>query len=261
MRLTYCVLQRPEVQLQCFIEKDEGRTTSKVATATFSLDGTQSPVVSLDIEPTYYKPGSDVSCDVIAVHRDGTIQRIAGDLSEQISLMTISDAPIAPTSTLTVKAAYWMSEEQVKSSVLKNRPDLHLSCDGGGLGFLLMVAKRSVTPSQGTEEMVYGIWSIEEQHLPNTFSSDTIHGTPPLVLHSLPDTEMWIKNDAVQYNFNSMKGALFCRLRSWIEYLRSLDLYTGNILKILLRQYCCFVSDAFVALSCGWINVISSNFA
>ena len=48
-----------------------------------------------------------------------------------------------PTSNLDVRAAHWISQEQAKNSLLKNRPDLQISHDSGDSGFLVLIAKRT----------------------------------------------------------------------------------------------------------------------
>jgi hypothetical protein len=208
VRLTYCVLQRPEVQLQRFTSEGEEHGTSKVTTAIFLLNDTQSPVIFLETIPAQQNSAGQVSCDVVVVHRDGTIRRIAGDLSAQIWSTKSIDAPNASASNLTVRAAYWMSEEQAKCSFLKNRPDLCLGLDGRASGVLALIAKRAATSGSRAEEMIYGIWSVEEQRLSHALSGNTVHGANPLILHTLPDTERWINNDTAQCSFNSVNGAL-----------------------------------------------------
>jgi hypothetical protein len=208
VRLTYCVLQRPDLQLQCFTDKDEGYAISKVAISAFSLDGTQSPVIYLETIPLYHNPDGQVPCDVVVVHQDGTIRRIAGDLSAQRWSMKILDASNVAASNLVVRAAYWMSEEHAKNSFLKNRPDLHLGRDGRGSSLLALIAKRTMASEDGTQDMIYGIWSVEEQHLSNAFSGSIFQGITPLVLHTLPETKRWRNHDTSQYSFNSINGAL-----------------------------------------------------
>lgn len=207
VRLTYCVLQRPEVQLQVFTEEDGGYGTSKITTSAFTLNGAQSPVVVLETIPLPHASAGQVPCDLIVVHQDGTIRRIAGDLSQQRSLMKTSDVSNATTSTLTVRTACWMSEEQAKGSILKNRPDLYLGRDGGSLGLLVMVMTRSVASNEGADDVTFGIWPVDERHLPNAFSSNMVCAAAPLIIHTLPDTE-WKKNNTVQYSFNSVNGVL-----------------------------------------------------
>ena len=56
--------------------------------------------------------------------------------------------------------------------------------------------------------MIYGIWSLAEQGVPKGFDNKTAHRTTPLVLQTLPGTETWRNNDATQYSFNSVNGAL-----------------------------------------------------
>lgn len=208
VRHTYCVLQRTEVQLQLFTEEDGGSGTSKIATSTFALNDTQSPVVVLEAVPLPWTSAGQVPCDLIVVHQDGTIRRIAGDMSQQRSSMKISDTSNAPTSTLNVRAAYWISEEQAKSSILKNRPDLYLGPDRGSLGLLVMVVTRSVASDKGAEDVTFGIWPVDERRPPNAFSSNTVRGVAPLIMHTLPDTEMWNKHNTMQYGFNSVNAVL-----------------------------------------------------
>jgi hypothetical protein len=208
VRRTYCVVHLPDLQLQCFTDKDEGYGTSKVARSALSLDGTRSPVIYLETIPLYHDLDGQVSCDVVVVHQDGTIRRIAGDLSAQTWSMKISDASNVTASNLVVRAAYWMSEEHAKNSFLKNRPDLHLGLVGRASSLLALIAKRNLASEDGTQEMIYGIWPVEEQRLSNTFGGNIFHGITPLILHTLPETKRWRNNDTSQYSFNSANGAL-----------------------------------------------------
>lgn len=208
MRRTYCIIQRPEAQLQCFLEEGEKHGTSRVAASVFSINDTQSPVIFLETIPVSHDARAQSSCDVVVVHQNGTIRRIAGDLSAQRWSMMISDSHHEPTSNVDVRAAHWISQEQAKNSLLKNRPDLQISHDSGDSGFLVLIAKRTVVAAKRTEDTIYGIWSLAEQGVPKGFDDKTAHRTTPLVLQTLPGTEAWRNNDSTQYSFNSVNGAL-----------------------------------------------------
>ena len=208
MRHTYCVSQRPETQLQCFTEKDEERATIKAASSVFSLNDSQSPVVFLETIPVHQASDAQISCDILVVHQDGTIRRIAGDLSRQKWSIKISDSPNGPSSDLNVRAAHSMSVEQARKSLLKNRPDLQTGRDGEGSDFLVLIAKRTLVSGERTQDMIYGLCSLAEQRLPNGFGNNGGHRMTPLVLQTLPGTEIWGHNEAAQYNFNLLNGAL-----------------------------------------------------
>lgn len=208
VRQTYCIIQRPEAQLQCFLEEGEKHGTSRVAASVFSINDTQSPAVFLETIPVNHDARAQSSCDVIVVHQNGTIRRIAGDLSAQRWSTMISDLHHEPTSNLEVRAAHWISQEQAKNSLLKNRPDLQISHDSGDSGFMVLIAKRTVVAAKRTEDMIYGIWSLAEQGVPKGLGNKAAHRTTPLVLQTLPDTETWRNNHATQYSFNSVNGAL-----------------------------------------------------
>jgi hypothetical protein len=208
VRQTYCVIQRPEVQVQCFLEGGEKHGTPRVAASVFPVNDTQSPVIFLETIPVYHDARAPSSCDIVVVHQNGTIRRIAGDLSAQKWSRMISDSHHEPTSNLDVRAAYWMSQEQAKKSLLKNRPDLQISHDSGSSGFLILIAKRTMFAAKRTEDMIYGIWSLAGQGVSKGFDNNTAHRTTPLVLQTLPGTETWRNNDATQYSFNSVNGSL-----------------------------------------------------
>lgn len=122
--------------------------------------------------------------------------------------MKISDAPKTSASGLTVRSAYWVSEEQAKDTLLKKRLDLLLGQNRRGSGVLAFIAKRSAASGKETQEMIYGLWSIQEQRISSAFSGTTAAETTPLVIHALPNTEQWRNNDTAQYSFNSVTGAL-----------------------------------------------------
>jgi hypothetical protein len=208
VRQTYCVIRRPEAQLQCFREEGDKQGTSRVAASVFSVNDTQSPVIFLETIPVDNDARTQCSCDVVVVHQDGTIRRIAGDLSAQKWSMRISDSHHETPSNLDVKTAHWMSQEQATKTLLKNRPDLRISHDNGGPGILVLVAKRTVFAAKRTEDMIYGIWSLAEQGVSKGFDNTTAPRTSPLVLQALPGTEAWRDNDPTQYSFNSVNGAL-----------------------------------------------------
>lgn len=233
MRQTYCVIQRPEAQLQCFLEEGEIHGTSRVAASVFSVNDMQSPVIFLETIPVYHDVRAQSSCDVVVVHQNGTIRRIAGDLSAQKWSRIISDSHHEPISNLDVRAAHWISQEQAKKSLLKNRPDLQISQDSGGSGFLVLIAKRTMFAAKRTEDMIYGIWSLAGQGVSKGFDNKAAHRTAPLVLQTLPGTETWRNNDATQYSFNSVNGSLSVAFsRGLITY--DLSLYAPRIASKLL---------------------------
>ena len=208
VRYTYCVIQRPEAQLQCFSETDGPHGSSAVTTSVFSLSDTQSPVVFLETIPLPQKSGTPNSCDIVVVHQNGSVRRIASDLSTQRWSAKVLDLPNVPASNLTVKAAHWMSRDQAKRSLLKNRPDIQIDRDSNDFGLLALIARRTTSSDGGKQDTVYGLWSLAEQRSLSALSQSTAHSTTPLVLNALPDTETWRQNEGAQYSFNPVNGAL-----------------------------------------------------
>ena len=214
MRYTYCVVQRPEAQLQCFYETDSPQVSSKSMVSVFSLSDTQSPAIFLETIPSRQNSGASTPYDIVIVHQNGFMRWIAGDLSAQRWSTKMPDESIMPASDLTVKAAHWISGSQARRSLLKNRPDLEVDGDGKDLGLLALITKRMTSSDQGAQDIMYGLWSLTEMRSLSALSQRSGKSMTPLVTKALPDTKTWRDIESAQYNFNPVNGALSVSFRN-----------------------------------------------
>lgn len=210
MRHTYAIINRPDPQLCYFAEQAESLGTSNAPEARLPLTGTKSAVIFLETIPLFQKSDASLSWDVLVVHQDGTLRRFSGDLSVQRWTTQIASLLEDPESPMVLAAAHWMSAEQTKKSLLKNRPDLLIGDHHQQSTFLAFVAKKMNESGTEVLSMVYGLWHVTEQPSHNTarLGVNTVHKNPALLLHSLPATKKWRKDDSARYTFNSATGVL-----------------------------------------------------
>lgn len=126
-RQTYCAVERPEQQIKGFFEETSATATTApvITSSSFSLKDSNSPTVFVGIIPR----GSDDEkvdepFDLLSVHKDGRVRRLAPDLKTQRWSIRHSEiASLSPTS-YEVSAGFLLEFDDVQKSLFKRRPDL-----------------------------------------------------------------------------------------------------------------------------------------
>ncbi|KAE8349888.1 hypothetical protein BDV28DRAFT_52272 [Aspergillus coremiiformis] len=124
-RQTY-VAVNPQKEIKCFVEEtgDNGFSAPAISSTSFSVKDSSSPTVFVGIVPTGSEEEEEKSpFDILAVHQDGRVRRLAADLGNQRwSLQHSEVAKIS--SSYAVQACFIVEFEDAKKALFKRRQDL-----------------------------------------------------------------------------------------------------------------------------------------
>ncbi|OGM43300.1 hypothetical protein ABOM_008670 [Aspergillus bombycis] len=123
-RQTY-VAVNPQKEIKCFVEESGGNGSSApvISSSSFSVKDSSSPTVFIGIVPTGSSEEDKSPYDILTVHQDGRVRRLAADLDNQHwSLQHSELAKIS--SSHTVQACFLVEFEDAKKALFKRRQDL-----------------------------------------------------------------------------------------------------------------------------------------
>ncbi|KAI9035278.1 uncharacterized protein KD926_004222 [Aspergillus affinis] len=123
-RQTY-VAVNPQREIKSFVEESggNGSTAPVISSSSFSVKDSDSPAIFVGLVPTASGAvENDDSFDVLAVHEDGRVRRLAADLQTQ--RWSIRPSELTQGSSDTVRACFLVEYEDAKKALLKKRQDL-----------------------------------------------------------------------------------------------------------------------------------------
>ncbi|KAF7596777.1 hypothetical protein BBP40_000205 [Aspergillus hancockii] len=130
-RQTY-VAVNPQKEIKCFIEESGGNGFSApvISSTSFAVNDSKSPTVFIGIVPTGSGEEEEKSpFDILTVHQDGRVRRLAADLdSQRWSLQHSELAKISATHA--VQACFLVEFEDAKKALFKRRQDLAALASG-----------------------------------------------------------------------------------------------------------------------------------
>jgi hypothetical protein len=193
-RYTYCAVGRPQRQIKGFFEETvPGATSAPVITsASYTLKDSRSPVVFVGICPRLPgESGSKDSFDVLVVHKDGKIRRLASDLkTERWSIDSEHET----------SAAFLVDFDDARRTLFRRRPDLatlavgDISTSANDLPpVLLLVSQSSSSTLQPVKVHMFSVTPHVEATESATRGSRGLHHLNTVQLPSLdganPDIE------------------------------------------------------------------------
>lgn len=121
-RQTYVAVS-PQREIKSFVEESggNGSTAPVISSSSFSVKDSESPAIFVGLVPTASGDDDD-TFDVLAVHEDGRVRRLAADLETQ--RWSIRPSELTQDSTDIVRACYLVEYEDAKKALLKKRQDL-----------------------------------------------------------------------------------------------------------------------------------------
>jgi hypothetical protein len=183
--------------------QDKSDEVSDVSSVQLALDDNPSPIVSLEIMPAQRarEPGS--SWDVLMVHQDGTVRRVAGDLSTHLVTAKMAVSSEASTSPSTALGAHWLDSEEAKTSLLSQRPDLLTSMDDDP-SFVALFSKESDPKAENSSFARYTLFAVPKSHpSASATAPDTTAPHEAVISHVLPSSGRWSRDQGVQFIFYS----------------------------------------------------------
>lgn len=125
-RQTFGAVSHPEQQIKSFVEETGGNESSapEISSSAFTVTDSKSPTVFLGIVPSGSKEGDENDpFDILNVHQDGRVRRLASDLKTQ--RWNVQHSEIAKTaSTHEVHSCFLVEFEDAKKALFKRRQDL-----------------------------------------------------------------------------------------------------------------------------------------
>lgn len=193
-RQTY-VAVHPQKQIKSFVEEGgaPGSTAPTITSSSFDVKDSKSPTMFVGIVPTAGDEKED-PFDILAVHRDGRVRRLAADLGSQ--RWSIQHSAIAKrAATHPVQASFLVEFDDAKRSLLKRRQDLTTLAMGDLVGsevdepLVLLL----VTHPTGAAPMKLGDVQVHMFSVPTAVASqgtlDENQKLHHLLTASLPDVE------------------------------------------------------------------------
>ncbi|KAL1857761.1 hypothetical protein Plec18170_002985 [Paecilomyces lecythidis] len=219
IRQTYCAVERPEKQIKAFFEESGATTTSapNISSSSFTLKDSKSPTVFLGIFPAASDDESEEedSFDVLAVHQDGRVRRLAPDLKTE--RWSINHSELAKSSGRQICAGFLIEFGDAKKSLLKRRPDLAALASGDIVGkgveepsVLLLVSYPAGTKTLSLEDVKIQIFSVPARIRSDTLGLDESQKLRHLTTASLPAVEglQGLPVENLQWNFHSGSAGL-----------------------------------------------------
>ncbi|PLB37047.1 uncharacterized protein BDW47DRAFT_132431 [Aspergillus candidus] len=193
-RQTY-VAVNPQRQIKSFVEEGgaPGSTAPTITSSSFDVKDSKSPTMFVGIVPTAAGEKED-PFDILAVHKDGRVRRLAADLGSQ--RWSIQHSAIAKqAATHPVQASFLVEFDDAKRSLLKRRQDLASLAMGDlvGSGVDEPMVLLLVTHPAGAAQMKLGDVQVHMFSVPTAVPSqgslDESQKLRHLLTASLPDVE------------------------------------------------------------------------
>ena len=124
-RQTYCAVKRPEPRIQGFFEETTALSIGAptVTSSLFSLEDSKSPAIFVGITPNLVDTSVEEPFDVVIVHKDGLVRRLAPDLQAQRWSIR-HDEITRLSSSYEVSSSFLVEFDDAKMALFKRRQDL-----------------------------------------------------------------------------------------------------------------------------------------
>lgn len=212
-RYTYCAVSRPQNQIKGFFEETVPGAASApaITSSSYTLKELRSPVIFVGITPRL--PGgnsSEASFDVLVVHKDGTIRRLASDLeSERWNVQP-------PESSHEILAAFLVDFEDARRTLFRRRPDLaamsvgDVSTSANGIPPVLLLVSQSSSSQNSSRQAVnvhmYSVTTFVESSRTTALGSRELYHLNTVQLPDVNGVNLDIKE--VQWAFHPGSAGL-----------------------------------------------------
>lgn len=219
-RQTYCAVERPEQQIKGFFEETSASATTApvITSSSFSLKDSNSPTVFVGIVPR----GSvdekvDEPFDLLSVHKDGRVRRLAPDLKTQRWSIHHSEIASLSSASYEVSAGFLLEFDDVQKSLFKRRPDLAAlamsdvtSPTVGKPSVLLLVLHPAASQRISLSDVKIQIFAVPAQLRSDGFGLDEAQKLRHLHTVHLPHLagQEEVDLEGLQWNFHSGSAGL-----------------------------------------------------
>ncbi|OAX81924.1 hypothetical protein ACJ72_03732 [Emergomyces africanus] len=125
-RRTYCAIEQPENQVQCFLDDSTTgvHNALNISNTSFKLKDSKSPVVFLGIIPTASESKNQQDpFDVLVVHKDGRVRRLSPDLKSQ-KWNVLPNTGTDKSTGYETQAGFLVPFDDTRKSLFKKRQDI-----------------------------------------------------------------------------------------------------------------------------------------
>lgn len=220
-RQTYVAVSRPELQVKCFIEQSGagGASGPAISSSAFSVKDSNSPTVFLGTVSSGVEKNEDeedeTPFDILAVHKDGRVRRLAPDLETQ--RWSVRHSEIAKVGRgYEVHSCFLVEFDDVKKSLFKRRQDLlalalsDVASSGEEPSVLLVVSHPTGTDPIKSQDVKVHIFSVPAHARSDGLVLDDGQKLRHLLTVSLPnlDNQRTFKRDGMQWNLHAGSAGL-----------------------------------------------------
>ncbi|QSS65383.1 hypothetical protein I7I51_06225 [Histoplasma capsulatum] len=197
-RQTYCAIEQPENQVQCFLDEStaSAHNALNISNTSFKLKDSQSPIVFLGIIPASLEAENQQDpFDVLVVHKDGRVRRLSPDLKTQ-KWNALPTTGIERSTTHEIQTAFLVAFDDARKSLFKKRQDIvamvmgdEIGTESGKSSMLILVSrplhKENLLPS----DFDVNIFSLPARAAEDDFSTNHAKRLRHLMAIRLPNSE------------------------------------------------------------------------
>ncbi|PGH03586.1 hypothetical protein GX51_04012 [Blastomyces parvus] len=219
-RHTYCAIEQPENQVQCFLDESTtgAHNALNVSNTSFKLKDSQSPVVFLGIIPTTPEAGKQQDpFDVLVVHKDGRVRRLSPDLKTQ-KWNILPTTEIDKSTAHEIQTGFLVTFDDARKSLFKKRQDIvatvlgdEIGADSGSSSVLILVSRPPHKEQLLPSDFDLNVFSLSARAAEDGFSISHAKRLRHLMTISLPnfeDQQTPVEPKSLQWNFHPSTSGL-----------------------------------------------------
>ncbi|PGH23792.1 hypothetical protein AJ80_02222 [Polytolypa hystricis UAMH7299] len=218
-RQTYCAIEKPKRQIQSFVDESGAadQQLAGISSNVFEAKDSDSPVVFLDVIPTVAaSEEQNDPFDVIAVHKDGQVRRLAADLKSQ--RWSVQSNASSAAHAFEVQASFLVSFEDARKSLLRKRQDIIAAVVGDDVGvdadassILVLVTLPVKSKTKAPSDVQVHLYSVTARVQADDLSFSQAKRLRHLMAITLPqlEGEKSLSLEKFHWSMHSSTGELF----------------------------------------------------
>ncbi|KAA8648105.1 hypothetical protein EYZ11_012232 [Aspergillus tanneri] len=216
-RQTY-VAVNPQGEIKSFIEESvgNGSTAPVISSLSFSVKDSDSPAIFVGLVPTVSGQDEEDTFDVLVVHEDGRVRRLAADLQTQ--RWSIRHSELAQDSSAhTIRACFLVEFDDAKKALFKKRQDLAslalgdlINSEGNEPSIMLVVSHPTGPERVKLSNVKVSMFSVPGKIQPQGKNLDESQKLRHLLTVSIPDVDEYepFDSDGVEWDFHAVSARL-----------------------------------------------------
>ncbi|PGH32807.1 hypothetical protein GX50_04408 [[Emmonsia] crescens] len=219
-RQTYCAIEQPENQVQCFLDESTTGTHNalNISSTSFKLKDSKSPVVFLGIIPTAPEAEKQHDpFDVLVVHKDGRVRRLSPDLKTQ-KWNVLPNTGVEKSTAHEIQTGFLVAFDDARKSLFKKRQDIvatvlgdEIGTESGTSSVLMLVSRPRQKEKLLPSDIKVNVFSLPTRAAEDDFSISHAKRLRHLMTISLPNFEEQqtpFESQSLQWNFHPSTSGL-----------------------------------------------------